>query len=304
MNKDFAKTVKYVRRYKGEIVRILIPVVIVFLVILLIGTISPKPNDNISPSSKGYLFKNINPQFEVGFGDVLDSNSQYVRFESKSTVINPFENTKVSVWDRVRGIFTSKKGFDMRLSEVRFSGTESNFVKNIGQEIASVIQDMAIDDVKTDTEVIEVGRLLGEVDDNSKSKKTVINKDVYPGIDVEYQILEGLGVKEEIVIRNMDEYTSSCGSDSECLVPLNEFVFDLNLDEGVSIKEAFNVVRGNTKTTYYMVDSEGRYMAHFLPSFAIDGIDARTNDVDMTINQVEGNNYEVVVTLNADWLFC
>ena len=62
--------------------------------------------------------------------------------------------------------------------------------KKLVEQIGSAIEQMQIDDVTTDTEVIEVGRLLGE-DTDAQAKKTVINKDVYPGIDVEYQILEG-----------------------------------------------------------------------------------------------------------------
>jgi len=299
MNENLSKTVKYLKRYRKELVYSLVPVVLVCIVAILIGILSPKPNDNISPSNGGYLFENVNPQFQVGFGDISDVNTQYVRFESKSDTSNPFEQKEVTVWDRVKSVFSQKRGFEMRLTEVRFGETNSDFAKDIGQEIVSVIEGMAIEDVKTDTEVIEVGRLLGEFDDNPQSKKTVINKDVYPGIDVEYQILEGMGVKEEIIIRNMDEYTSGCGVDSECLLPLNEFVFDLTLDEGVVMNEAWNAV----ETTYYLTDADGNYLAHFLPSFAVDYTEARTNDVDMVINHLEGENYEVVVTLDPDWLF-
>jgi uncharacterized delta-60 repeat protein len=163
---------------------------------------------------------------------------------------------------------------------------------------------MEVDDVKTDTEVIVVGRLLGESTDNNESKQTVLNKNVYPGVDVEYQILENLGVKEEIIIQNIDEYTANCGKeDTECLLPLNEFVFDLKLDEGVFIKRFKSVTKEENTPNYYLVDEKGNYIAHFLPTFAVDYVGTKTYSVDMKIDHIEGQDYKVVVTLDLDWLF-
>ncbi len=302
MNKNLKKTIRFLKKNRELVLKTIIPVVIFCATVITIGIAIPKPNDNISPSSNGYLFENRNPKFNVGFGSKDDPQKQYVRFEA-NLADNPFEENEESFWNSFTKSFKSKKGFEFGLSEIRFSETESNTGKELVEQLGTAIEQMELDSISTNTEVIEVGRVLGEEDSDNVSKKTVINKDVYPGIDVEYQILEGLGVKEEIVIRNIDEYTSQCGADTECLLPLNEFVFDLKLDEGVELKESMVSLRGKTENKYYLTDDEGNYIAHFLPTFAVDGVGAKTTDVDLDITQVEGNNYKVIVMLNLDWLF-
>ncbi|MFA7143639.1 MAG: LamG domain-containing protein, partial [Candidatus Dojkabacteria bacterium] len=301
MNKEFEKTIKYLKKNRVVVLKTLLPVVLFCIIIIIIAVLAIKPNDNISPSNKSYLFENRNPNFNVAFGSKEKPDKSYVRFEARVSD-NPFEQKDRSLWESVTQIFSSKKGFEFGLSQVRLGETNSDMSKKLVEQIGSAIEQMQIDDVTTDTEVIEVGRLLGE-DTDAQAKKTVINKDVYPGIDVEYQILEGLGVKEEIVIRNIDEYTANCGSDRECLLPLNEFVFDLKLDEGLLLKESMAVLRAKTDNKYYITDSDDNYIAHFLPTFAVDGVGSKTTGVGLDISNVEGNNYEVVVTLDVDWLF-
>ncbi|KUK77512.1 MAG: hypothetical protein XD93_0281 [candidate division WS6 bacterium 34_10] len=302
MNKNLKKTIRFLKKNRELVLKTIIPVVIFCATVIIMGIATPKPNDNISPSNNGYLFENRNPKFNVGFGNKDDPKKQYVRFEA-NLADNPFEEKEESFWNSFTKSFKSKKGFEFGLSEIRFSETESNTGKKLVEQLGTAIEQMELDSISTNTEVIEVGRVLGEEDSDNISKKTVINKDVYPGIDVEYQILEGLGVKEEIVIRNIDEYTSQCGADRECLLPLNEFVFDLKLDEGVELKESMVSLRGKTENKYYLTDDEGNYIAHFLPTFAVDGVGAKTTDVDLDITQVEGNDYKVRVILNLDWLF-
>jgi sugar lactone lactonase YvrE len=276
---------------------------IVFLVVSF-GTyllLKPKPNDLIKESKSG-LFENINPNFKVVFGDKTNISKQYVRFESVIEDDNPFEEAQEegSRWDRMKdNLFPTQKGFEMTLSAIKWNGTDDERMESI-EAIASNLE---LEKVETSTEVIEVGRVIGEKETEEPiSKPTVLNQDVFPGIDVEYQILEGLGVKEEIVIRSMEEYTSSCDN-GECLLPLNQFDFDLKLDEGLYIKESIAVVRNRTETKYYITDSEGRYLAHFLPTFAVDGSNAKTTDVKMYVEHIEGNNYKVSVILNPYWLF-
>ncbi len=304
MNKEFEKTVKYFKKNRGLIIKTIIPVVIFCLFVTIIGVLSPKPNDNITPSSNNYLFENHNPRFNVGFGTKDEPDKSYVRFEARTDTKNPFDEQESSIWNSLTRAFTGKKGFEFGLSEIRFSDTGSKTGQKLVNQIGSAIEQMEVKDVRTGTEVIEVGRLLGETEENNVSKKTVLNKDVYPGIDVEYQILEGLGVKEEIIIQNIDEYTANCGSnDTECLLPLNEFVFDLKLDEGVSIERYLSITKQEGMPSYYLVDDRDNYIAHFLPTFAVDYVGSKTYAVDLVINHIEENNYEVVVTMNLDWLF-
>jgi hypothetical protein len=303
MKTALKETTKFLKKNKSTVIKTIIPVVIFCLIVTIIGILSPKPNDNITPSNT-YLFENRNLNFNVGFGNREYSDKSFVRFEAKVDNSNPFEEKDINLWDKVKGLFTTKKqGFEFGLTEVKFDDSQSETSKNIFANITEAVKEMEIDDVSTDTEVIEVGRLLGEENGDSMSKETVINKDVYPGIDVEYQILENLGVKEEIVIRDIDAYTSDCGGDQECLVPLNKFVFNLRLDEGTQLKKSLVQLRGKTDTKYYITDSDGKYIAHFLPTFAVDGVGSKTTDVDLDIYQVEGRNYKVEVILSLDWMF-
>ncbi|MDD3474798.1 MAG: hypothetical protein PHP08_02765, partial [Candidatus Dojkabacteria bacterium] len=301
-NLELQKTIKFFTKNQKLIIKTVIPVFIFCLLIIIIGIIIPKENDNISPSNK-YLFENINPTFNVGFGNREDESKSYVRFEAQSDSDNPFEETDSNLWDKISQTFSKKQGIEFGLSEVKFSGTDSDFSQMLVENIGDSIEEMEIEDVTTDTEVIEVGRLLGEEDENNTSKQTVLNKNVYPGIDVEYQILEGLGVKEEIIIQSIEEYTSNCSSDSECLLPLNQFIFDLTLDEGLRLKESLAGFDGKTDVKYYISDSEDNYIAHFLPTFAVDEAGSKTSDVNLEITNIEDNNYELVITLDLDWLF-
>jgi hypothetical protein len=161
----------------------------------------------------------------------------------------------------------------------------SETLRNLGEQLES-------NDIYTETEVRE-----------DISKPTVINKDVYPGVDIQYQILEGYGLKEDIVIKDMEEYTSSCEISQECKIPLNEFVFDLVLDEGVELKSSKTLHSKGEEPTYYFINQNGSYLAHFLPTFAVDDTGTKTNSVDMKVEKVSERNYKVHVILDPSWLF-
>ncbi len=300
------KSRKIKRKFKIDIKKG-IPYILGIFIFLLVSTLVylfsiPKPNEDIKESNN-FLFENVNPKFKVGFGDKTDTSKQYVRFESVLDNENPFEeDKKISKWEELKQkIVPSKKGFEMTLSSVQWSGTTSEDEKL--KSINSIAHSLAVNNVETTTEVITSGRVIGaEESDDPISKLTVLNKDVYPGIDIEYQILKGLGVKEEIVIRNMEAY-NNCEVDTECLVPLNEYVFELKLDDGLVLKRSMAVVRNKTEIKYYITDTDDNYIAHFLPTFAVDGAKAMTTDVTMEIFNTKDNSYKIVITLNPLWLF-
>jgi hypothetical protein len=118
MNKELKRTVKYFNKNRGLILKTIIPVVILCALVTIIGAILPRPNDNIFPSKRDYLFVNHNPNFNVAFGKQDSPDTSYVRFEAK-VGDNPFEMKERNFWDNFTEFFSSKKGFEFGLSEVR-----------------------------------------------------------------------------------------------------------------------------------------------------------------------------------------
>ncbi|HNR53092.1 MAG TPA: LamG domain-containing protein [Candidatus Dojkabacteria bacterium] len=268
----------------------------------LFGRLSP--NDRISVPEKDSVafLVNENPKFSVNFGTVEEPEKQIVRFEAETSRKNPFESEDGNIFSKINGLFQKKERYGIEMSLVGVN-LEKTDLEKYGEEVVKVADVIGTDNVKTSTELIDVGREIGKYnDDGPVSKQTVLNKEVADGVDLEYQILTGLGLKEEIIIRDLEAYKESC-KDSGCKLPLNEFVFDLNVDEGVEIQEGWFTIDGKSTSTYYFVDSKGRYIAHFLPNFAIDNVGYKTSDVDLKVEKGEGDNYRAKVTVDTDWLF-
>ncbi len=281
------------------------------LVVLLISTlifyflvVRVKPNDKILTTSEGVaLFSNENPTFNVEFGDKNDPDRQWVRFEAEASATSPFVSGKKNIFTQIGEIFSpsKKSGIEMSLRGVDFSETEETSDIAYDQEVQTVADLLGTEEIKTSTVLAEMGREIGKSDDDQViSKQTIINQGVADGIDLEYQILTGLGLKEEIVINDLEAYRNSC--DNGCKLPLNEFVFDLKMDEGVSLKKGWYTIEGRSTETYYFVDSRGKYVAHFLPNYAIDGSGEKTYNVNLEVSEESGGNYEVKVTVASDWL--
>ena len=193
----------------------------------------------------------------------------------------------------------------MSLSEVKLSETSNETIEEISDGELLVDDILGTDNIETSTELLQVGRILGEADNEQNiSKETILNQNVWEGVDLEYQILEGVGVKEEIIIRSLESYAAGCeDSETGCEIPLNEFVFDLQLDEGVELHQSLVSVEDNPVGTYYFTDSQGKYLAHFLPSFAFDDGGSQTNNVIFTIEGTDTNRlYKVHVVLDIDWM--
>lgn len=282
------------------------------LIVLLISTllfyflaVRVRPNDKILTNSEGVaLFANENPTFEVQFGDRDNPDGQWVRFEAQISNDNPFSSDKKkNIFTEIASIFTPKKksGIEMSLRGVDFSETKSDGKAQHDEEIQKVADILGTDEIKTSTVLTDMGREIGESEgDQIISKQTIVNQNVADGIDLEYQILKGLGLKEEIVIHDLEAYRNSC--DEGCKLPLNEFIFDLKVDEGVVLKKGWFTVEGKSSEVYYFVNGNGKYLAHFLPSYAVDDAGDITYEVDLTINEVKVGNYEAKVTVNSDWL--
>lgn len=282
------------------------------LVVLLISTfffyffaIKVKPNDKILTTFDGVaLFANENPTFEVQFGDKEHPDKQWIRFETKSSNNELFLlKEKNNIFTKIVNVFTPEKklGIEMSLKGVDFSETENVLNAESYEDIQKVADILGTEEIKTSTVLAEMGREIGKNDDNQIiSKQTIINRGIAEGIDLEYQILKGLGLKEEIVINDLEAYRNNCNQG--CKLPLNEFVFDLEVDDGVVLERGWFTVEGKSSDVYYFVDKNGKYLAHFLPSYAIDDDGEKTYEVNLNVEKITEKSYEIKITVDSNWL--
>ncbi len=294
-------------------------ILVIVSFILVLGTLVVLFNPKLAPNSDIYeaderkegIFVNENPNFGVQFGKKDNNTAQWIRFESETSDTNIFDPNyqveKETLSKKLKELFTKdgRLGIEMSLSGVKLSETGNETIVDISDGKLKVEDILGTDNVKTSTELLGMGRILGEEDSEQNiSKKTILNKDVWKGVDLEYQILEGIGVKEEIIIRSLESYIDTCGdSETDCEIPLNEFIFDLQLDNGVELHQSLVSIRDNPVGTYYFTDSKGNYLAHFLPCYAFDEGGNKTNNIDFSIEEtdVEGL-YKIHVILDMDWM--
>ncbi|MFA7654756.1 MAG: LamG domain-containing protein, partial [Candidatus Dojkabacteria bacterium] len=242
-----------------------------------------QPNSNIRSlaSHSKAILENKNPNFNVFFGERNTPDKQWVRFEAKASSENPFEESQKGFFGQILDTVRPKRVLGIELS-LEQAGTEK---------------------VKTSTEFIEnVEPKEGDNPYTSSQKPHVLNTDVVDGIDIEYQILEGLGLKEDIIIKDLDLYTKECEDITTCDLAFNEFVFNLKLDDGLILKRAWYTYKGKNTETYYFTDERGNYIGHFLPSWAIDSNGVKTHDIDIKVEEEKGN-LKVKVVIDNDWLF-
>lgn len=264
-----------------------------------------KPNDLIVTTSDGVaLFSNENPEFKVDFGSKENPQGQIIRFEAQASNENPFEvEGKKSIFTIIAELFKpkSKVGIEMSLVGIDFSETGKTQNATLASNIQTVAEILGTDQVETSTNLIDMGREVGSLDtEESVSKPTIVNSNVANGIDLEYQILAGYGLKEEIVINDLEAYAESCGDG--CSLPLNKFEFNLSVDDGVVLKKGWFTVEGQSTEIYYFVDGDGKYLAHFLPSYAVDKEGEKTYEVDLDIQEYSVGKFKAVVTVDSEWL--
>ena len=242
-----------------------------------------QPNSNIRSlaSHSKAILENKNPNFNVFFGERNTPDKQWVRFEAKASSENPFEESQKGFFGQILDTVRPKRVLGIEFS-LEQAGTEK---------------------VKTSTEFIEnVEPKEGDNPYTSSQKPHVLNTDVVDGIDIEYQILEGLGLKEDIIIKDLDLYTKECEDITTCDLAFNEFVFNLKLDDGLILKRAWYTYKGKNTETYYFTDEKGNYIGHFLPSWAIDSNGVKTHHIDIKVEEEKGN-LKVKVVIDNDWLF-
>lgn len=255
---------------------------------------SKKENDEILIiEQNNILFKNQNPDFEVNF--VKEEENTYIHFQASKSNNNPFEEKSSTVLEKVEetlGLNRVEKGIKLSLKGISFDETVREILESKNHSITLPEQESKA----YDFELTEQGRDISNENEENISKQTVISKDISEGIDIEYQIIKGKGLKEEIVLKELPSYTSEC-SKGECLLPANIFYFNLELDEGLKLKRSIE------DGTYYFTDSNNNYYAHFLPEYAKDALGNKTTKVYVEINETDTKNiFEISVTLDAQWL--
>jgi len=310
--KLWKKTKKFVQKKKTLYVLFGVSFLLILSTLIILNS-NLVPNSDIRETKEDEIgiFSNSNPSFDVLFGKKDNESVQWIRFESETKESNSFDPNyqpkKRNILEKVSSIFQKKEklGIEMSLSGVKLSETGSETIKEKSDGELKVSDILGTENIQTSTELLEVGRLLGKNDSEQNiSKETILNRDVWKGIDLEYQILEGIGVKEEIIVRSLESYMGSCSdSETDCEVPLNEYIFDLQLDKGVELHQSLVSVGVNLKGTYYFTDSDGNYLAHFLPSFAFDTAGVKTTAVDLTIGETDTKGlYKIHVVLDLNWL--
>jgi hypothetical protein len=125
---------------------------------------------------------------------------------------------------------------------------------------------------------------------STQDQKSLVYKDVYPGIDFIYTLTKN-GVKEEIKISSPQALSSFTGG----------LTFNLNLSNAVPKKDPM----GNLTSTF--VDpTSGNYLFHFEKPFMVDSGSNRSEQVKMTIISSDNQNsptiYGVKLEPDPDWL--
>ena len=257
-------------------------------VTLLVSGSVYRENGNIVNAQGGY--RNINPKFSIDF-----INNQYIRFESSKSYKNPFEEKEENIWERIKyylGIDRERKGLELSLEEVSYD-TKMTEMTNAEFEYTELGRNF---------ELIQSGNDIYNEDTEVVSKDTIISKDIYKGVDIEYQVVEGKGLKEEIVLEDLQEYSAQC-DEEKCRLPVNRYVFKITLDEGLELKKSVTGTKEFPAGTYYITDSEGNYFAHFLPEFAKDAVGNKTTSVYVNITPADKKGeYKYELIVNAEWL--
>lgn len=207
-----------------------------------------------------------------------------------------------------------------QLEEIAQKQSEvSHNLDNLKSEVSEIVSESQ--EVYTQTEVIQKEKIINTGYDisttDSNQVDTVINREVVSGVDIEYQIIEGIGLKEEIVIKRSDinqvdciqQVTESGSVKDICSIPSNSYTFELALDPGVKLNMSLGSTNHHPTGSYFFTDKYGRYLYHLLPSYAVDANGVKTNNVKVSINPIsvsdshlEKSIYEITVTLNLQWL--
>nr|HPN67518.1 LamG domain-containing protein [bacterium] len=121
------------------------------------------------------------------------------------------------------------------------------------------------------------------------SDQTATFKNIDTDLDLQYEIVPGRGLKEELIINGTQAVK-------------NQYQFDLQIAKGSQIKQS----QGNENDhglpvgTYYITDQDDNYIAHFLPLLAYDSNGLQTKNIEMEI--APASMYEQVSNLSLQYI--
>jgi len=131
------------------------------------------------------------------------------------------------------------------------------------------------------------GNLSDQTKLDRQDQKSIVYKNVYPGIDFLYTLIEN-GVKEEIIINNQQSAANN-----------PQFTFKLNLNNALIQKDLMD----DSALTFVDSVSE-KYLFHFEKPFMIDAGGNRSEQVKMTLNPPSsaGSPYSLSLIPDPTWL--
>ncbi|MEI7604415.1 MAG: LamG-like jellyroll fold domain-containing protein, partial [bacterium] len=324
-NKHVRKTYFYWKKQNVFVRTFSAATVIIMLVYLCVTPFIPfltsgksiENNTDISYSnnSNNTLYENTNPNFTVGFGDKTNPTEQRVVFAAKPAEKSGFIQAKdSSVFDKI-GDYVF--GVPEKSVEMKFSSAEFN--ENLEQSIYDVVKSQipeektelakkniakvvaANRDIKTSTKLIK--------NDAESKQDKIVNPSIAPDTDIEYQVIKGEGIKENIVINQSDSFQKECvkslldeSGNVKCNVPKNRYVFDMKLDENIKLHVLNQALDDLPVGTFFFTDEKDKYLFHILPPVAEDAAKKKTTDIKYNVEKVNDREYKFYVTISLNWL--
>ncbi len=316
-NIDIKKIKAFVIKNKSYILSGLF--IIVFLVaIKFIFFPTILPNSIIKQISDN-KYENVNPDFRV----VFEKNGELkVKFEAEGDAHNPFTSDIKSKDDNYfkKGIEMSLTSAKVNFYEEQISESKNKLKKAITDRVNTAVSDeprrkeflegylKSLNEIFQEYEESKGEVQLIKANGRDFNQDAVVNNDAILGVDVEYTIVPGKGLKENIILKPGDTMGRECldkaiSENSKtligyCKLPKNEFEYEFKLDEGLRLESAIL----NEKKFYYITDSENRYIAHIDRLFAFDRNNKETNNVVVAVEKLEGNIYKVKTLTDIAWL--
>jgi hypothetical protein len=209
---------------------------------------------------------------------------------------------------------------DKMIKDIDYRPEKTGDVNKQREELKEQILANLISEKQTEasTEVVQLDKLT----EKNVKQDVVKNTDIVPGIDAQYRIMEGKGMKEEFLIKENEGFSQDCavketdsgeakmenGDGKECSLPKNIFTYELKLDPGVQMHQAIGATNSQPHGITYFTDEKGKYLFHFLPLFATDGTGAKTNNVRLEIEPSgmpqdnDSGRYTMKVIVDLTWL--
>ena len=290
-------------------------------------------NANIIPASDDArsMFIALNPGFRAEFGDKQNPRSAFLRFEKTP---NPVAATASADADVSRNLLDSfnayqvlqdyQPGIEWQLFSVGVDeqqlqdGTQLASDQEILQLTKQILGEELVATASTDLPAVEQQKesiVTETVVTREQGYDVVANRNVAEGVDLQYVVVPGQGIKSDIVIGDREGFDTAClkllsvtGVDAACNLPRNKFSFLLQLDAGQKLIHTPLSIDQSQSGTYFIVDDKQKYLLRLANPQLIDaaGNSSRLLDWEVRPGQVGGSDvdgyYIVTMTANLSWL--